>query len=240
MKPLIQVQAVSQRFNTASGEFLALQNVSFDIVEGETISLIGHSGCGKSTLLNLIAGITTPTEGGLLCDNREIAGPGPERAVVFQNHSLLPWLSCFDNVALAVDQVFRRTMSKSERREWIEHNLARVQMGHALHKRPGEISGGMKKRAGIARALALDPELLFLDEPTAGLDPIGASAFDQLILDLRARLGLRVLERGADLLVDGGQQRQPLVRRQHRTHSPSSSSSSSGHITVTPTDRPVT
>ncbi|STV78356.1 nitrate ABC transporter [Klebsiella pneumoniae] len=116
MKPLIQVQAVSQRFNTASGEFLALQNVSFDIVEGETISLIGHSGCGKSTLLNLIAGITTPTEGGLLCDNREIAGPGPERAVVFQNHSLLPWLSCFDNVALAVDQVFRRTMSKSERR----------------------------------------------------------------------------------------------------------------------------
>ncbi len=90
--------------------------------KGETISLIGHSGCGKSTLLNLIAGITTPTEGGLLCDNREIAGPGPERAVVFQNHSLLPWLSCFDNVALAVDQVFRRTMSKSERREWIEHN----------------------------------------------------------------------------------------------------------------------
>ena len=171
MKPLIQVQAVSQRFNTASGEFLALQNVSFDIVEGETISLIGHSGCGKSTLLNLIAGITTPTEGGLLCDNREIAGPGPERAVVFQNHSLLPWLSCFDNVALAVDQVFRRTMSKHERREWIEHNLARVQMGHALHKRPGEISGGMKQRVGIARALAMKPELMLYDEPTSALDP---------------------------------------------------------------------
>ena len=170
MKPLIQVQAVSQRFNTASGEFLALQNVSFDIVEGETISQIGHSGCGKSTLLNLIAGITTPTEGGLLCDNREIAGPGPERAVVFQNHSLLPWLSCFDNVALAVDQVFRRTMSKSERREWIEHTLARVQMGHALHKRPGEISGGMKQRVGIARALAMKPKVLLLDEPFGALD----------------------------------------------------------------------
>ena len=172
MKPLIQVQAVSQRFNTASGEFLALQNVSFDIVEGETISLIGHSGCGKSTLLNLIAGITTPTEGGLLCDNREIAGPGPERAVVFQNHSLLPWLSCFDNVALAVDQVFRRTMSKSERREWIEHNLVRVQMGHALHKRPGEISGGMKQRVGIARALAMKPKVLLLDEPFGALDAL--------------------------------------------------------------------
>ena len=170
MKPLIQVQAVSQRFNTASGEFLALQNVSFDIVEGETISLIGHSGCGKSTLLNLIAGITTPTEGGLLCDNREIAGPGPERAVVFQNHSLLPWLSCFDNVALAVDQVFRRTMSKSERREWIEHNLARVQMGHALHKRPGEISGGMKQRVGIARSYCIEPKVLLMDEPFGALD----------------------------------------------------------------------
>ncbi|VEB84242.1 nitrate transport protein [Citrobacter koseri] len=90
-----------------------MQNVSFDIHEGETVSLIGHSGCGKSTLLNLIAGITLPTDGGLICDNREIAGPGPERAVVFQNHSLLPWLTCFDNVALAVDRVFRRTMGKN-------------------------------------------------------------------------------------------------------------------------------
>lgn len=170
MKPLIQVQAVSQRFNTASGEFTALQNVSFDIVEGETISLIGHSGCGKSTLLNLIAGITTPTEGGLLCDNREIAGPGPERAVVFQNHSLLPWLSCFDNVALAVDQVFRRTMSKSERRGG-SNTTARVQMGHALHKRPG-ISGGMKQRVGIARALAMKPKVLLLDEPFGATDAL--------------------------------------------------------------------
>ncbi|GHK50759.1 hypothetical protein KPZU09_04950 [Klebsiella pneumoniae] len=153
MKPLIQVQAVSQRFNTASGEFLALQNVSFDIVEGETISLIGHSGCGKSTLLNLIAGITTPTEGGLLCDNREIAGPGPERAVVFQNHSLLPWLSCFDNVALAVDQVFRRTMSKSERREWIEHNPRAYRWVMRCTNVPGDLrrheaAGGYRPGAG--------------------------------------------------------------------------------------------
>lgn len=171
MKPLIQVQAVSQRFNTASGEFTALQNVSFDIVEGETISLIGHSGCGKSTLLNLIAGITTPTEGGLLCDNREIAGPGPERAVVFQNHSLLPWLSCFDNVALAVDQVFRRTMSKSERREWIEHNGARTD-GSCAAQTSREISGGMKQRVGIARALAMKPKVLLLDEPFGATDAL--------------------------------------------------------------------
>ena len=178
MKPLIQVQAVSQRFNTASGEFLALQNVSFDIVEGETISLIGHSGCGKSTLLNLIAGITTPTEGGLLCDNREIAGPGPERAVVFQNHSLLPWLSCFDNVALAVDQVFRRTMSKSERREWIEHNLARVQMGHAV---------------GIARALAMKPKVLLLDEPFGALDALTRAHLQDTVMHIQQELNTTIV-----------------------------------------------
>ena len=146
--------------------------MSFDIHEGETISLIGHSGCGKSTLLNLIAGITLPTEGGLICDNREIAGPGPERAVVFQNHSLLPWLTCFDNVALAVDHVFHKSMSKAERRDWIVHNLERVQMGHALHKRPGEISGGMKQRVGIARALAMKPKVLLMDEPFGALDAL--------------------------------------------------------------------
>ena len=193
MKPLIQVQAVSQRFNTASGEFLALQNVSFDIVEGETISLIGHSGCGKSTLLNLIAGITTPTEGGLLCDNREIAGPGPERAVVFQNHSLLPWLSCFDNVALAVDQVFRRTMSKSERREWIEHNLARVQLGHSLHKRSGEMPGGMKQRVGIARALAMKPKVLLLDEPFGALDALTRAHLQDTVMHIQQELNTTIV-----------------------------------------------
>ena len=193
MKPLIQVQAVSQRFSTASGEFLALQNVSFDIHEGETVSLIGHSGCGKSTLLNLIAGITLPTEGGLICDNREIAGPGPERAVVFQNHSLLPWLTCFDNVALAVDHVFRHSMSKSERREWIEHNLDRVQMGHALHKRPGEISGGMKQRVGIARALAMKPKVLLMDEPFGAVDPINREVIQNQFLEMQRKLKKTVM-----------------------------------------------
>jgi len=169
MNPIIRVQQVSQRFNTAGGEFLALDNVSFDIHEGETLSLIGHSGCGKSTLLNLIAGLTQPSSGVLLCDNREISGPGPERAVVFQNHSLLPWLTAYQNVELAVQQVFKGKMSKREMSEWIEHNLNRVQMSHALHKRPSEISGGMKQRVGIARALAMQPRVLLLDEPFGAL-----------------------------------------------------------------------
>ncbi|MEP8701709.1 ABC transporter ATP-binding protein [Enterobacter roggenkampii] len=193
MKPLIQVQAVSQRFSTASGEFLALQNVSFDIHEGETVSLIGHSGCGKSTLLNLIAGITLPTEGGLICDNREIAGPGPERAVVFQNHSLLPWLTCFDNVALAVDHVFRHSMSKAERQEWIEHNLDRVQMGHALHKRPGEISGGMKQRVGIARALAMKPKVLLMDEPFGALDALTRAHLQDSVMQIQQALNTTIV-----------------------------------------------
>ncbi|TNV22220.1 ABC transporter ATP-binding protein [Buttiauxella sp. B2] len=188
MKKIIQVQNVSQRFPTDSGEFLALNNVSFDIAEGETISLIGHSGCGKSTLLNLIAGITLPSEGGLLCNNREIAGPGPERAVVFQNHSLLPWMTCFENVALAVDQVFRRTMNRAERREWIIHNLERVQMGHAINKRPGEISGGMKQRVGIARALAMKPKVLLMDEPFGALDALTRAHLQDAVMHIQQEL----------------------------------------------------
>ena len=172
MKPLIQVQGVSQRFNTASGEFLALQNVSFDIYEGETISLIGHSGCGKSTLLNLIAGIALPTEGGLLCDNREIAGPGPERAVVFQNHSLLPWLTCFGNVYLAVERVFGSTENKAQLKARTQVAIDMVKMGHAADKLPNEISGGMKQRIGIARALAMEPKVLLMDEPFGALDAL--------------------------------------------------------------------
>lgn len=188
MKKIIQLQNVSQRFSTASGEFLALSNVSFDIHEGETISLIGHSGCGKSTLLNLIAGITLPSEGGLLCDNREIAGPGPDRAVVFQNHSLLPWMTCFENVALAVDKVFSRTMSRAERREWIVHNLERVQMGHAINKHPGEISGGMKQRVGIARALAMKPKVLLMDEPFGALDALTRAHLQDTVMHIQQEL----------------------------------------------------
>src|SRR5690606_30692105 len=105
-KPIVQIEDVGQTFDTRNGKFVALRDINLQIREGEVVSLIGHSGCGKSTLLNLIAGLALPTSGALICDGREIAGPGPERAVVFQNHSLLPWLSCFDNVYLAVERVF--------------------------------------------------------------------------------------------------------------------------------------
>lgn len=193
MNPIIRVQQVSQRFNTAGGEFLALDNVSFDIQEGETLSLIGHSGCGKSTLLNLIAGLTQPSSGVLLCDNREISGPGPERAVVFQNHSLLPWLTAYQNVELAVQQVFKGKMSKSEMSEWIEHNLNRVQMSHALHKRPSEISGGMKQRVGIARALAMQPRVLLLDEPFGALDALTRAHLQDSVMRIQQELNTTIV-----------------------------------------------
>ena len=193
MQHILQVQNVSQRFTTSEGEFLALDRVSFDVRIGETISLIGHSGCGKSTLLNLIAGLTLPSEGVLLCDNREIAGPGPERAVVFQNHSLLPWLTAHENVALAVDQLFKQSMSRAERQEWIAHNLARVQMSHASHKRPGELSGGMKQRVGIARALAAQPRVLLMDEPFGALDALTRAHLQESVMRIQQELNTTIV-----------------------------------------------
>jgi nitrate/nitrite transport system ATP-binding protein len=156
----IEIQGVEQTFKTKKGPFCALQDVNLTVAKGEFVALIGHSGCGKSTLLNLLAGLTTPTQGTLLCANREIAGPGPERAVVFQNHSLLPWLTCFENVYLAVERVFSATESKAQLKARVDAVLAMVGLSAAAQKRPGEISGGMKQRVGIARALSMEPKVL--------------------------------------------------------------------------------
>ncbi len=154
------------------GKFVALRDINLNIRQGEFVSLIGHSGCGKSTLLNLIAGLTLPTAGALICAGREIPGPGPERAVVFQNHSLLPWLTCFDNVMLAVERVFGRNEGKAELKARTQSVLEMVGLAHAMHKYPGEISGGMKQRVGIARALAMEPTVLLMDEPFGALDAL--------------------------------------------------------------------
>jgi nitrate/nitrite transport system ATP-binding protein len=168
----IRIDGVEQRFKTAKGSFLALRDVNLSVAKGEFVTLIGHSGCGKSTLLNLIAGLTTPTQGTLLCANREISGPGPERAVVFQNHSLLPWLTCYENVYLAVERVFSVTENKAQLKARTEAALALVGLMPAAQKRPGEISGGMKQRVGIARALSMEPKVLLMDEPFGALDAL--------------------------------------------------------------------
>ena len=182
----IDIQNVEQTFKTKKGRFCALQNVNLKVTKGEFVALIGHSGCGKSTLLNLIAGLATPTHGVLMCGNREIAGPGPERAVVFQNHSLLPWLTCFENVYLAVERVFSATESKTQIKERTDAVLVMVGLIAAAQKRPGEISGGMKQRVGIARALSMEPKVLLLDEPFGALDALTRAKLQDELLQIVA------------------------------------------------------
>jgi nitrate/nitrite transport system ATP-binding protein len=182
----IEIQGVEQTFKTKKGPFCALKNINLTVAKGEFVALIGHSGCGKSTLLNLIAGLTTPTEGSLLCANREIAGPGPERAVVFQNHSLLPWLTCFENVYLAVERVFSGTENKAQLKTRTDAVLTMVGLTAAAQKRPGEISGGMKQRVGIARALSMEPKVLLLDEPFGALDALTRAKLQDELLQIVA------------------------------------------------------
>lgn len=184
---------VSIEFPTPSGPFKALDNIDLTLSKGEFVSLIGHSGCGKSTVLNIVAGLYQATTGGVLLDEREVNEPGPERAVVFQNHSLLPWLSAFENVELAVNQVFKGKKSKAEIREWVDHNLELVHMEHARDKRPGEISGGMKQRVGIARALAMQPKVLLMDEPFGALDALTRAHLQDSLMEIHQRLGNTVI-----------------------------------------------
>ena len=190
----LQIQGVAQTFKTAKGDFPALRNIDLTVSKGEFVTLIGHSGCGKSTLLNLIAGLTMPTEGTLICANREIAGPGPERAVVFQNHSLLPWLTCFENVYLGVERVFGQSgvvdgkpkEDKAQLTARTHAALEMVSLSHAAYKRPGEISGGMKQRVGIARALAMEPQVLLMDEPFGALDALTRAKLQDELLAIVA------------------------------------------------------
>jgi nitrate/nitrite transport system ATP-binding protein len=182
----IQVQGVAQAFKTAKGPFLALRDINLTVAKGEFVALIGHSGCGKSTLLNLLAGLSRPTAGTLIAANREIAGPGPDRAVVFQNHSLLPWLTCFENVHLAVERVFGGTESRTQLNGRADAALAMVGLAHASAKRPGEISGGMKQRVGIARALSMEPKVLLLDEPFGALDALTRAKLQDELLQIVA------------------------------------------------------
>jgi nitrate/nitrite transport system ATP-binding protein len=187
MHAFIQVQGAEMVFQTRQGRFHALRDIDLAVAKGEFVTLIGHSGCGKSTLLNLIAGLLAPTAGTLLCDNREIAAPGPERAVVFQNHSLLPWLTCFDNVHLAVERVFGAREPKARRRQRTQQALELVGMAHAAGRRPHEISGGMKQRVGIARALAMEPKVLLMDEPFGALDALTRAHLQDELLKIVAR-----------------------------------------------------
>ena len=188
MAAYLKLDHIDKTFRRGAVESEVLKDINLDIAKGEVISIIGHSGCGKSTLLNLIAGLTQVTSGGVLLEDREVNAPGPERAVVFQNHSLLPWLTVYENVSLAVNKVFGGVKSRAERHAWIMHNLDLVQMTHARDKRPAEISGGMKQRVGIARALAMEPKILLLDEPFGALDALTRAHLQDSVMQIHAGL----------------------------------------------------
>ena len=187
------VDSVGMTFEKRGQRFEALANISLLVKRGEFVTLIGHSGCGKSTLLNLLAGLLKPTTGLMILNNKEIAGPGPERGVVFQNHSLLPWLTCAGNVHLAVERVFGERESKAQLGERTKAALALVGLAHAASKYPDEISGGMKQRVGIARALAMEPRVLLLDEPFGALDALTRAPLQDELMGLVAKSGSTVV-----------------------------------------------
>lgn len=172
MQNFIEIDHVDKIFPLANGgEYIALRNINLKIQKGEFISLIGHSGCGKSTLLNMVAGLSNATHGGVILEGKEITEPGPDRMVVFQNYSLLPWLTVRQNIALAVNRVMCH-FPEGERKAIVEENISIVGLKHAAHKKPGQLSGGMKQRVAIARALATKPKVLLLDEPFGALDAL--------------------------------------------------------------------
>ena len=193
MTPYCKIDHVAKTFKRGKIESNVLKDITLDVAKGEYVTIIGHSGCGKSTLLNIVAGLVPASEGGVILEGRQVDEPGPDRAVVFQNHSLLPWLTVYDNVRLAVDKVFWGAKSRAERHEWTMHNLGLVQMTHAKEKRPAEISGGMKQRVGIARALAMEPKVLLLDEPFGALDALTRANLQDSVMALHQKLGNTVM-----------------------------------------------
>ncbi len=193
MEKYLNIDHISIEFPTPNGPFKALDDVSLKVDKGEFVSIIGHSGCGKSTVMNIVGGLYQATSGGVVLEGREVNEPGPDRAIVFQNHSLFPWLTCYQNVELAVKSVFKGRKSSKEMQEWVEHNIELVHMSHAKDKLPAEISGGMKQRIGIARALAMEPKVLLMDEPFGALDALTRAHLQDSLMEIQAELNNTVM-----------------------------------------------
>jgi nitrate ABC transporter ATP-binding subunit len=179
----IEVNNVSVNFKTSKGVFTAVKDISLTVQKGEIISLIGHSGCGKSTLMGTISGMVKPSAGDVIANGKKVTGPGPDRGIVFQNYSLLPWLSVYRNIYEAVDSA-RSSLSKAEKKELVERQLKTVHLWEHKDKLPGQLSGGMKQRVAIARAFAINPTILLLDEPFGALDALTKSNMHVELLKL--------------------------------------------------------
>ena len=190
--PVLELFKLSKVYSTAQGPAVIVKEFSLNVAAGEFITLIGHSGCGKSTVLSMVAGLTDATSGAMILAGKETNEAGPDRGVVFQSPCLLPWMTAFENVMLGVDQVYF-TASKQERREVAEYYLSVVGLGHAMHQFPGDLSQGMRQRVGIARAFALQPKMLLLDEPFGMLDSLTKMELQEVLLDLWRRNKLTTL-----------------------------------------------
>jgi nitrate/nitrite transport system ATP-binding protein len=182
----LELRQLNKTYATPRGPAVIVNDFNLDIAEGEFVTLIGHSGCGKSTVLSMVAGLNDITSGTMVLAGKEVMGPGPDRGVVFQSPSLLPWLTAFDNVMLGINQVFF-TAARSERRQIAEFYLSVVGLADAMHKRPAELSQGMRQRVGIARAFALSPKMLLLDEPFGMLDSLTRYELQGVLLELWRR-----------------------------------------------------
>ncbi|MES2372916.1 MAG: ABC transporter ATP-binding protein [Bacteroidota bacterium] len=179
----VDIRNVTVSFKGKKGRYTAISNISLSIHKGEIVSFIGHSGCGKSTLMNTISGMVTPSSGSVVANGSLVKGPGPDRGVVFQNYSLLPWLSVYKNIKVAVDSVFTKK-TYAEKATLIEKNLQMVNLWEHREKLPGHLSGGMKQRVAIARAFAIDPKVLLLDEPFGALDALTKSTMHVELLKM--------------------------------------------------------
>ena len=183
MSNYVELSNLTKIYPTPKGDAVIVKDFTLDIQKGEFVTLIGHSGCGKSTVLCMLAGLNEISNGGIILAGRELSAAGPDRGVVFQSPSLLPWMTAYENVMLGVEQVFF-TASKLERREIVEYYLTIVGLGDAMHKKPAELSQGMRQRVGIARAFALKPKMLLLDEPFGMLDSLTRYELQQVLIEL--------------------------------------------------------
>jgi nitrate ABC transporter ATP-binding subunit len=188
----VELSNLAKIYPTPNGPAIIVKDFNLNIQKGEFVTLIGHSGCGKSTVLSMLAGLNDISGGGIILAGKELVGAGPDRGVVFQSPSLLPWYTAFENVMLGVEQVFF-TASKEERREIVEYYLTVVGLGDSMHKKPAELSQGMRQRVGIARAFALKPKMLLLDEPFGMLDSLTRYELQQVLVDLWAKNNITAL-----------------------------------------------
>ncbi|MBW4472268.1 MAG: nitrate ABC transporter ATP-binding protein [Stenomitos rutilans HA7619-LM2] len=191
-EPFLVIENLTKAYPTAGDDYVVLDGINLTVNEGEFVCLIGHSGCGKSTLLDMVSGFREPTTGEVRLRNQRITKPGPDRMVVFQNYSLLPWMTAFENIYLGVHSVWP-DKPRAEKEKIANDHLALVGLTEAAHKKPGQLSGGMKQRVCIARALALRPQVLVLDEPFGALDPITREELQEELLKIWMEYRVTVL-----------------------------------------------